>query len=171
MSWDIFAYDFPRDAKSLEDLPAGFKPPSLGERSSVIAKIREVVPDVNFSNPAWGRIDRDGFSIELNMGRGEVCDGFAFHVRGGAGAVAVVAAILNHLDLRAVDAQTGGFFVAGQASVESFRKWQAYRDQVAAGVARKGPSPQPGDGVRRSFISVLRFRIANLLSRWGRTNT
>ena len=66
-----------------------------------------------FSDPSWGLIDANDWSVELNMGRAEECDGFVFHVRGGEDAVGVVAAILQQLDLRALDSQTGEFFVAG----------------------------------------------------------
>lgn len=130
MSWDIFVHDIPADAKSFGEIPKNFKPAPIGKRSMIIDKIREVVPAADFSDPSWGRIDGDGWSIEVNIGAGEECRGFAFHVRGGDAAVGVVAAILQHLNLRALDAQTGDFFVAGEDAMESFRKWRAYRDQV-----------------------------------------
>jgi hypothetical protein len=37
--------------------------------------------------------------------------------------------ILQRLHLRALDTQTGNFFKAGPESIDSFRKWRAYRDQ------------------------------------------
>ena len=130
MSWDIFVFDMLRGAKAVEDIPADFKQAPISRRSDVIAGIRQVVPEADFSRPSWGSIEGDGWSIELNMGDEEECDGFAFHVRGGDAAVGVVAAILSHLDLRAVDSCTGDFFAAGPESLESFRKWRAYRDRV-----------------------------------------
>jgi len=54
MSWDIFVQHFPPDASSLEDIPAGFKPSSIGKRSAVIEQIKGVAPLADFSNPAWG---------------------------------------------------------------------------------------------------------------------
>jgi hypothetical protein len=133
MSWDIFVQDFPRNAKTLEDLPEGFVPASIGKRSAVIAGIKEVVPSADFTDPSWGVIDGDGWSIEVNIGDSEACHHFAFHVRGGDAAAGVVAAILEHLGLRAVDSQSGDFFVAGPEAIESLRKWRAYRDQIVAG--------------------------------------
>ena len=130
MSWDIFVFDMPREAKTVEDIPGDFKQAPIGRRSDVIARIRQVVPEADFSRPAWGLIDGDGWSIELNMGDQEECDGFAFHVRGEDAAAGVVAAILSHLGLRAVDSGTGEFFVPGLESIESFRKWRAHRDRV-----------------------------------------
>jgi hypothetical protein len=129
VSWDIFAMDFPAEVKSVKDIPRDFKGGQLGTRSSIISKIKEVIPTANFSDPSWGLIDGDGWSIEVSIGA-EECNGFAFHVRGGDEAVGAVAKILEHLNVRAFDAQTGDFFVAGPAALESFRRWRNYRDQV-----------------------------------------
>ena len=130
MSWDIFVQDLPRDARSTADIPADFRPKSIGKRADVIRKIRELLPEANFSDPSWGRIEAEDWSIEVNIGDSEECKSFALHVRGGDAVVGVVAGILAHLDLRALDSQTGEFFVAGPEALESFQKWRAYRDQV-----------------------------------------
>src|SRR3569832_757136 len=130
MSWDIFVQDLPAGVQSVEDIPDDFAPKELGPRAEIIAKIKEVVPDADFSDPTWGRIEGEGWSIEVNTGDEEVCDSFAFHVRGQDEAVGTIAAILDHLKLRALDAQTGEFFAAGPESLEGFRKWREYRDRV-----------------------------------------
>ena len=130
MSWDIFVQDLPRAAKSVKDIPADFKPASIGKRSEIIDKIKEAVPTIDLSDPSWGLIGGDGWSIEVNIGNEEECRGFAFHVRGGDAAAGVVAAILQHLNLRALDSQKRDFFVAGEEALESFQKWRAYRNRV-----------------------------------------
>ena len=130
MSWDIFVQDLPRDAATVADIPQGFEPASIGRRADIIAKIKEIVPSADFADPSWGMIEGESWSVEVNIGRNETCTGFAFHVRGSDEAVAVVAAILDHLNLRAIDGQTGEFFVAGPAALESFRRWRAFRDRV-----------------------------------------
>jgi hypothetical protein len=75
-------------------------------------------------------IDGDGWSIEVRMGEDGECDGFALHVRGSDGAVAAVTSILDGLGIRAIDAQTGEFFVAGPAAIESFQAWRAWQERV-----------------------------------------
>lgn len=131
MSWDLFVQDLPRDAKSVKEIPADFKPSPIGKRSVIIGKIREVIPTADFSDPPGVQIEGDGWSIEINVGAEKECMSFAFHVRGGRdAAVEVIAAILKHLNLRALDSQTGGFFVAGPEGIESSRKWRAYHNQV-----------------------------------------
>jgi hypothetical protein len=133
MSWDIFVQDLPADARSVDDIPSDFRPAPIGKRSTLIEKIKEVVPIADFSDPSWGRIDGDGWSIEVNMGNEEDCSSFALHIRGGDTAVGVVAEILQHLRLRALDTQAGGFFTADAGAIDSFRKWRAYRDQICNG--------------------------------------
>jgi hypothetical protein len=66
----------------------------------------------------------------VNIGTKDDCDGFAFQIRGQDAAVGAVAAILQHLKLRALDSQTGDFFVAGAEANDSFRKWRTYRNHV-----------------------------------------
>jgi hypothetical protein len=83
MSWDVLVQDLPQEAKSTADIAPDFRPASIGKRSAIIEKIREVVPTADFSDPSWGRIDGDDWSIEVNIGTNEDCGGFALHVRGG----------------------------------------------------------------------------------------
>lgn len=130
MSWDIFVQDLPRDAASVEEITHDFKPKPIGLRQNIIRDIVSAIPSANFSDPAWGLIDGDDWSIEVNLGDEEEVKSFAFHVRGGDAAAGVVGAILEKLKLRALDSQTGDFFLAGPEAVESFRKWRAYRDSV-----------------------------------------
>ena len=99
----------------------------------VIEQIKTVAPLADFSNPSWGTIDSDGWSIEVSIGLEEECNGFAFHVRGGDAAVGVIAAILQRLQLRAIDSETGDFFIAGPKAIEAFGKWRSYRDQILNG--------------------------------------
>jgi hypothetical protein len=130
MSWDIFVQDFPPEAKCLVEIPPDFKPALLGKRSLILEKIKEVAPNADFTEPSWGHIEGNGWSIEVNIGDEEDCSSFAFHVRGGDPAVGVVSAILKHLNLRAVDSESGDFFVAGPQATESFSRWRTYRDFV-----------------------------------------
>jgi len=136
MSWDIFIQDFPPDAKRVAEIAADFRPAPIGHRSDIIAKIRAVIPTADFSNPSWGVIDGDGWAIEVNVGKEDLCAGIALHVRGADAAAGAVALILSGLALRALDSQTGEFFVAGPQAIESFRQWRKYRDRIVG----QGPS-------------------------------
>lgn len=130
MSYDLFVQDLPPDAKRIEDIPADFQPAVMGKRADVIKKIKEAVPSADFGDPAWGLVQGEGWSIEINMGATEDCSGFAFHVRGGELALGIVAVILEALNLRALDPQSGELFVAPTGANESVRRWRAYRDRA-----------------------------------------
>jgi len=132
MSWDIFVQDIPSSAKSPADIPDDFQPQPVGKRSDIIAKIQQVAPMADFSNPSWGTIDGPNFSIEVNLGEDEQVQSFAFHIRGGDDAAGVVSEILAHLGLRAFDTGSGDIFDPGSA-VESLRRWRAYKDSIMGG--------------------------------------
>ena len=106
-----------------------------------------------------GRIDGDDWSIEVNIGDEEDCKGFAFHVRGGDAAIGLIAAVLEHLDLRAVDSQSGDFFMAGQQAITSFHAWRAYRDQVVPQSAAFAGIMHANSLNKRNWISKLKSKI------------
>jgi hypothetical protein len=131
MSWDIFVQDIPKGITAAADMPDDFVPQPIGARREIIEKIRSVVPAANFLDPSWGTIDGPGYSIEVNLGKKEELDGFAFHVRGGDMAAFIVADILAGLGLRAFDMNSDtGLFSIGPDGSEGQKKWRAYRDQV-----------------------------------------
>ena len=129
MSWDISIQDLPADAASLDDIPNDYVPRPLGTRSEMIARIQELLPDTNFSDPSWGMLIRSEFAIEFNMGSEEVCGSIMLHVRGGGPAMTTVTHVLKHLNLRGLDCQTGDFFSL-EAAEASFGEWQDFRDRV-----------------------------------------
>jgi hypothetical protein len=120
---------FPPDVETVEDIPDEFAPGPLMSRQSLIDGILTVVPDADFSNPAWGKIEGPGYSIEVNVGDDDPVESFGFNVRGGDLADVAIADILDHLELRAIDESSGDFFDR-QASVESLQGWRAHRDRV-----------------------------------------
>ena len=129
MSWDIFVQDIPPDARTVDDIPASFVPQSIGQRAHIINEIQKVVPFADFSDPAWGIIEAEKLSIEVNLGANETVKDFAFHVRGGDVAAACVSDLLKHLNLRAFDGGTGDIFDHERASA-GLEQWRAYRERV-----------------------------------------
>lgn len=131
MSWDILVQDLPAVA-TIADIPDDFNPGMLGVRSDLIRRILEVIPVVDFSDPAWGALDADDFSIEFNIGEDEDVESMMFHVHGGAAAGACIADIIRHLGVRAIDTATGEFFDCDSPEL-GFDQWRAYRDRVLRG--------------------------------------
>jgi hypothetical protein len=132
MSWDIYIQDFPEAAKTVAEVPDDFQPRALGPRADLIEQIREVIPSADFSKPDWGIFEGDGFSIEFVMGDEDVCSVITLMIRGGGSPTPLVGALLDRLQLRAIDCQSGEFFDVDAARA-SFGSWQRYRDQVVGG--------------------------------------
>ncbi len=131
MSYDLFVQDLPEETRTIADIPGGFEPKPLGRRSDFVERIRQVVPEVDFSDPSWGVIEGDGFSIELNMGEDEELDSFAMHLRGGEKGLFLAWTILDALGLQALDPQSdGGLFCLGPGSQEGFARWKRFRAAV-----------------------------------------
>jgi len=131
MSWDIFVQDIPKDAVSVADIPDDFEPSSIGERQKIIGKIRSIIPTANFEDSVWGIIDGPDYSIEVNLGKDEILDGFALNIRGGSLAPFVVADILAVLNLRAFDPNSeSGIFSIGPDGSEGQKRWREYRDII-----------------------------------------
>ncbi len=133
MSWDIIVGDLPSDAVKLADIPSDFRPTPI-KRSEIINGIIDAFKTADFSNPAWGLIIGQGWSIEVNLGKEQEGISFMVHVRGGDGAVAAVASIVRRLNLRAIDCTTSEFFAADDSAMESFRTWRNYRDRVVKSI-------------------------------------
>jgi hypothetical protein len=131
MSWDISIQHLPDSAVCIDDIPNDFQPSALGPRASVIASILKAIPDVDFSDPSWGILRRDAFSIEFNMGGEVICNGFMLHVRGGGDAAGLIDQLLKNLGLRGLDCQTGDFFKTDTTDA-SFSDWQQFRDKVVS---------------------------------------
>jgi hypothetical protein len=129
VSWDVFAQDLPADARCVDEIPNDFVPQPIGTRSEIIGKITEVAPFADFSDPAWGNIEGEDFSIEVGMGDDEEVQCVAFFVRGSDVAAGLISQILTHLKLRALDSGTGEFF-DHQNAAEGLRRWRQYRDRI-----------------------------------------
>jgi hypothetical protein len=103
MSWDVFFQDLPAGIRSIDEIPDDFQPGPIGSRADVLAAIRAAVPDVDFTDPTWGVVERDGFSIEVNIRADDPVHSFALHVRGGGAALEVVRALAAALGRPALD--------------------------------------------------------------------
>jgi hypothetical protein len=130
MSFDVFVQDLPSHALSVADIPDDFKPQPIGQRSDVMAGIIRAAPEADFSDPNWGVIVGDNYSIEINIGPEDPLKGFAFHIRGDQQALFIVGSILAELGLRAIAPGTdSGFFDLGELQV-AYSQWQQYRKQI-----------------------------------------
>lgn len=82
MSWDVALV---RVFRSADDLSARSKEVQelLGTHDEVIAALRTALPEIDLSDPAWGVLDGEDFSIEFDIGeRKRPVESIVLHVRG-----------------------------------------------------------------------------------------
>ena len=130
MSWDIFIQNFPEGARRVADIPDNFTAGPIGKRADVISKIRAAMPQVDFSDPAWGVLEAGDYTIEFGLGDDEVLYGMTLHVRGSDEVLPVVTRILSALRLRAIDSWTGEFFEP-EIGALSLQRWRSYIEEEA----------------------------------------
>ena len=128
MSWDIFIQQFPANARTVAEIPDTFTAAPIGSRSDLIAKIRAALPDADFTDPAWGVLNGDDYSIEFGLGDDDPLYGITLHVRGSDAVLPKVTRVLEVLGLRAIDSWTGEFFDPGVA-VHSLARWRSYIEE------------------------------------------
>ncbi|HUP48160.1 MAG TPA: hypothetical protein VNA04_05145 [Thermoanaerobaculia bacterium] len=130
MSWDVFIQDLPPDARSVHDIPDEFQPRPLGTRPEVIGRIHARFPDADFSDPSWGRLHREGFSVDISLAdEGEAVTGVTLHVRGSDDAVEAVVGLIDAVGGKALDSWTGELFDQAVA-LHSIRRWRAYLEEI-----------------------------------------
>jgi hypothetical protein len=113
MSWDIFIQDLPPVAR-VEDIPADFQPRCIGERETILATIRRVLPMAEQQDTDWlfAKGENIDLSLQLHMEDDTQVRYIVLHVEGGSLSAPAVAALLRQLDLRALDTATGDLFDA-----------------------------------------------------------
>ncbi|MGZ8867571.1 MAG: hypothetical protein ACXW2P_04440 [Thermoanaerobaculia bacterium] len=129
MSWDVFIQDLPPDARSVKDIPDEFHPRSLGRRDDVVSRIRSAFPDADFSDPTWGRLQKEGYWVDISVGDNEDVTGVTLHVRGADEAVGAVVSLIDAIGGRGVDSWTGELFDQAIA-LHSIRRWRAYLEEI-----------------------------------------
>ncbi len=86
MSWDILVYAAKSPPPKIEgdfgEVLENFVGEPLGSTASVRERLSEVAPEIDWSDSEWGILDRNGPSIEFNIGKEEPCKDFMMHVRG-----------------------------------------------------------------------------------------
>lgn len=129
MSWDVFIQHLPEGVRRVADIPDEYEPDPLGARTALIEKIKRALPDADFSNPVWGKLDREDFKIEIGMTEAETVRRITVHVQqGSAAAVYAVSQIITAVGGRGLDSWTGELFDP-RIGPHSLRRWRAYVDQ------------------------------------------
>ena len=121
---------FPAGVRDLSELPEDFKETPIGTRSDV-SKTILALPGSRGSGEGNINIETDGYSIEICVGKGNVCTGLMFFVYGdGSRAVEVIRTISERLAIRNWDINGAQFLDDAADPASGFRKYKHYRDEI-----------------------------------------
>jgi hypothetical protein len=114
----------------MADAPPDFKAVPLGEASEVRQRISTVLPQVDWTDPAWGTLDGEGFSIEFNTKAEGTIDGLMLHVRGNGDPLPAIGSLCRQNGWAALDMTTGDFLDAANPSRAGWDDFREFRDQI-----------------------------------------
>lgn len=131
MSWDVMVMRFEGGTPNIAELESGARAPMpLGPAAEVRQAISRHLSSVDWSDPAWGIYDGDGFSIEFNAGSDDPIDSIMLHVRGGGDAIAAALSFAIPNGWSLLDCSSGDFINSENPSQEGWEGFQDFRDQV-----------------------------------------
>lgn len=115
----------------------------LGPAPDVRAAITAIHPATDWSDPAWGVLEYDEWSIEFNAGDAPILQSIMLHVRGGGDPIPAIVAICKGTGWVAQDLSTGEPLDAADGG-RSWTAFQAFRDQIVAATFDGTSLPRSG---------------------------
>ena len=148
MSWDVLVLNYGGKLSPEEMLEAEPVGP-LGRAAQVRRRITKYLPGVDWSDPAWGVYERDGFTIEFNAGNEDPVESIMLHVRGGGDAIAALLRFASPNGWSLLDCSTSEFLDPASPSVEGWEEFQTFRDK-AIGPRQRKKSPDKAKQAKRT---------------------
>ncbi len=108
MDWNVmvFGAEMPIPGRGQHAAKEDERAPTvIGTRAQIAARILQACPDVDWSDPTWGVLDGDGYSLEIALGRDEDVVTFTIFARGPA--EGTIMEMLDGTGWRALDTRTG----------------------------------------------------------------
>ncbi|MCP4317283.1 MAG: hypothetical protein GY789_15035 [Hyphomicrobiales bacterium] len=133
MSWDISFMAADNPPPPVSEMPDEWSGNHAEAVADVPAKISSILPKTDWSDPKWGTLDGNSFSLEFNMGDDDPCSSFMIHARGGGEVARVIEEIAQLPGWYALDTSQGEWLhhcSSAEAGIEAFNN---YRDQVISG--------------------------------------
>ena len=132
MSWDliVFAKDTPTrsDEKGLASFEDGWEATDIGTLEEVPREISRAFPETNWSDPTWGLLAGDSFSLEFSLGRKEPVNTFSIHARGSA--TDAVLHMISVTGWKVLDVQTTQWLNDAEDPDRGRRLFQNFLDTV-----------------------------------------
>lgn len=152
MSWDVILLNLPAGVRSFNELGDDFDS-MLAPLEEVRRRIVSLIPEIDMTDPAWGILETDQYSIEFSIGDEDPCKSVMLHVRGTEAALEPIRSVCATTGWQAFDCSDGELINWSEDPGKGLRAWRDYRDQVMPGAPERGASLPLPDG-KRVFFDV-----------------
>ncbi|TXK74515.1 hypothetical protein FU659_29170 [Paenibacillus sp. N3.4] len=126
MSWDVMFMKLPYKVTKVEEINEDIIQ-VIGDRKEIVVILNEIFPDVDFTDPSWGGLDREGYSIEFNIPEEVNVTAVTLHVRGNNESIRALKEIHDKTGWTAMDETIIDFSSNPERGLE---EWRSYRDHV-----------------------------------------
>jgi hypothetical protein len=124
----------------LDNMPSDFRLLPMGEADALRKQLSSYYPALDWSDPAWGFLEGNGFSIQFNFTKSGPVESFMLHVGGAGDAVSFIVDMCRHAGWQALDC-SGDFLDLDNPCTEGWKGFQTLRDSVI------GSRPKGGNSV------------------------
>lgn len=155
MSWDLFVFSA---ETAMGAGPAGeavfaddFQPMPIGPLRQVRSDLSAVFPAIDWTEPGWGSLDAEGYSLEFSLGAEDPCLTLMIHARGAA-----TPAILKLIDAtgwHVLDMSSGKWINLSSDPDAGRQLFEAYLQSVLPSPPPPQSPPEPP--VKRGVLSRL----------------
>jgi len=132
MSWDVVV----SAVKWQPGMEASLSRP-LGEAGDVRRQVSAALPDTNWSDPAWGLLERADWSIEFNTDAIGTVESMMLHVRGEGDPLSAISRLCQETGWFAFDTTTGEFLDPSNPCSAGWDDFRGFRDEIAASESQR----------------------------------
>lgn len=129
MSWDVSVFAAETPPPPVAEMHADWVGLPLGTHAELRAKISQVLPQVDWSDPLWGIYHRDEV-LEFNLGADDPALSFMVHVRGGGDPVSLLIGLVERWGWYLLDTSTMEWLHHSEAPDAGWAAFRGYRDRV-----------------------------------------
>jgi hypothetical protein len=138
LSWDVILMPVPPGVERMADVPEDHRAAPLGTHDEVMARLRDALPGVVFSEASRGLVRGEDYSLELNLGTGALVKAVIAHVQGGEAALPAIRRAAEALGVSALHCGSGALLRFDASTVEDVRRWTAEFERLV-----EPPAPTP----------------------------
>jgi len=148
MSWDVLLLSVSPDVRTINDLGDDFAGESLGTPTEVAHRLRQIFPALDLTDPSWGVLATEEYSVEFSIGDDNPCLSLMLHVRGPESAIEPIQRLCENTGWLAFDTSDGDLIDFSNDPAKGLRQWIEYRLKAdPSGPLRGIALPIEGKGI------------------------